>query len=99
MIASSTLHAPSFLFSFIPNVLWDKLYFLLLSPCLSSSQLYSLVQARLLPLTFTSVILFLLLELSGDKVHVEEFFLPLGWVRTEVFVICHGLAEARGDTV
>ena len=53
----------------------------------------------LLPLTLTFVILFLLLELGGDEVHVKEFFLPLGWVRTEVFVMCHGLAEARGDTV
>ena len=52
-----------------------------------------------LPLTLTSVILFLLLELDSDKVHVEEFLVPLGRVRTEVFVVCHGLAEARGDTV
>ena len=53
----------------------------------------------LLSLILTSVILFLLLELSGDKVHVDVFFLPLGRVRTEVFVMCHGLAEARSDTV
>ena len=52
-----------------------------------------------LPLTLTSVILFLLLELSGDEVQMEEVLLPLGWVRTEVLVICHGLAEARGDIV
>ena len=99
MIDSSTLHVPSFLFSFIPNVLWEKHSLLLLSLCLSSSQLYCLVQTTLLPLTLTSVILFLLLELGSDEVHVEEFFLPLGWVRTEVVVMCHGLAEARGDTV
>ena len=30
---------------------------------------------------------------------MEEFFLQLAWVRTEVFVVRHGLAEARGDTV
>ena len=53
----------------------------------------------LLPLTLTSVILFLFLELGGDEVHVEEFLLPLGWVRTDVFVMCHGLAEAKDDTV
>ena len=99
MIASSTLDTLSFHFSFIPNVLLDKLYFLLLTPCLSSSQLYSLVQTTLLPLTLTSVILFLLLVLGGDEVHVEEFFLPLGWVGTDVFLMHHGLAEARGDTV
>ena len=50
-------------------------------------------------MTLTFVIFFLFLELGGDKVHMDEFLLPLGWVTTEVFVMCHGLAEARGDTV
>ena len=61
--------------------------------------MYPLVQPTLLPVTLAFVILFLLLELGGDEVHVEECFLPLGWVRTEDFVMCHGLAEARRDTV
>ena len=52
----------------------------------------------LLHLTLAVVILFLLWELRGDKVHVEELFLPLGWVRTEVFVVSHGLAKASGHT-
>ena len=99
MIAPSTLHAPSFFFPFVPYFLGYKFTLLLLTSCFSSSQLYSLIQATLLPLTLTSVILFLLLELGGNEVHVEEFLLPLGWVRTEVFVMYHGLAEARGDTV
>ena len=38
----------------------------------------------LIPLTLASVILFLYLELGGDKVHVEEFLLPLRSVKTEV---------------
>ena len=53
----------------------------------------------LLSLTLTSVIFFLPLELSSDKVYVKDFFLPLGWVTTAVFVMCHRLAEASGDTV
>ena len=99
MIASSALHAPPFRFSFIPNVLLDKLFLLLLTPCLSFSQLNSLVHTTLVPLTLTSVILFLLLDLGRVEVHVEEFFLPLGSVGGEVFIVSHGLAEARGDTV
>ena len=98
MIASSTLYAPSFYFWFIPDFLCVKLT-LLLTLCLSSSQLYWLVETTFLPLTLTSVILFLLLELSSDEVHVEEFIFPLGWIRAEVLVMCHGLAETRSDTV
>ena len=30
---------------------------------------------------------------------MEEFLFPLGWVGSEVFVVSHGLAEARGDTI
>ena len=30
---------------------------------------------------------------------MEEFFRTLGWVRAEVFVICYGLVETRGDTI
>ena len=30
------------------------------------------------PMTLTSVILFLLLELGGDEVHMEELLFPLG---------------------
>ena len=39
------------------------------------------------------------MELGGDEVYVEEFLLPLRWVRAEVFIVCHSLAEARGDTI
>ena len=99
MIASSALYAPSLYFPFVPYFLRNILTLLLLAPRFSSSQLYSLIQPTLLPLTLTFLIFFLLLELGGDEVHMEEFFLPLGWVRTEVFVMCHGLAEARGDTI
>ena len=53
----------------------------------------------LLPLSLASVILFLLLELDVDQVHLKEFLLSLGWVLMEVFLMCHSLAEARGDTV
>ena len=53
----------------------------------------------LLPLTLASVILFLFLELGSDEVHVEEFLLPLRWVRLELLIICHDLTEVRGDTV
>ena len=52
-----------------------------------------------LPLTFTSLILFLLWELSSNEVCVEEILLSLGRVKTEVFIMCHSLAEVRGDTV
>ena len=99
MIASSALHASSLYFPFVPYFLRDKLTLLLLTPRLSSSQLYSLVQPTLLSLTLTSIILFLLLELGGDEVHMEELLFPLGWVGAEVFVVSHSLAEARGDTV
>ena len=99
MIASSTLRAPSVLFLLIPDFLWNKLTLLLLTTWLSSSQLYSSIQPTILPLTLTSVILFLLLELSGNEVHVEKFLLPLGQVRKEVFVMCHGLAEVSGDAI
>ena len=53
----------------------------------------------LLALTFASVILFLLLELRSDYLHMEEVLLRFGWVRLEVLVVCHGVAEARRDTV
>ena len=99
MIAFSTLHAPPFYFPFVPDFLSDKLTLLLLTPQLSSSQLYSLVQPTLLSLTLTSVIMFLLLELGSDEVHVEELLFPFGWIGAEVFVVSHGLAEARGNTV
>ena len=99
MIASSILHAPSLYFPFILYFLREKLTLLFLTLCLSFSQLYSLVQATLLPLTLTSVILFLLLELGDVKVYVEKFLLPLEWVRTEVFIVSHALVQARGDTV
>ena len=99
VIASSLLHTSPFFLLFIPDFFWNKLVLLLLTSWLSSSKLYSFVQTTLLPLTLTSVILFLLLERTGDEVYVEEFHLPLGWVRMEFFVMCHSLAEARGDTV
>ena len=99
MIASSTLHAPSLYFPFVPYFFRDKLTLLFLTSRFSSSQLYSLVQPTLLSLTLTSVILFLLLELGGNRVHMEEPLFPLRWVGAKVFVVSHGLAEARGDTV
>ena len=99
MIASSTLHVSSLYFPFVLYFLRDKLTLLLLTPRFSSSQLYSLVQATLLPLTLTSVILFLLLEFGSDEVHVEKFLLPLVWVRAEVCLVCHGLVEARDNTI
>ena len=77
MIASSALYAPSLYFPFVPYFLRNILTLLLLAPRFSSSQLYSLVQPTLLSLTLTSVILFLLLELGGNRVHMEEFFLAL----------------------
>ena len=30
---------------------------------------------------------------------MEELLFPLGWVGAEVFVVSHGLAEARGETI
>ena len=30
---------------------------------------------------------------------MEEFLILLGWVRTKVLTVCHGLAEVRSDTV
>ena len=53
----------------------------------------------LLLLTLASVVCFLLLELTGDEVHVEEFLLPLGWVRAEVFIMCHGQVMSSSDTI
>ena len=41
----------------------------------------------------------LLLELSGEEIHVAEFFLPIAGVRAEVFIVCHSLGQARADTV
>ena len=45
------------------------------------------------------MIFLLLLELGSDEVHFEDLLLPLGWVRAEVFLACHGLAQARGNNV
>ena len=53
----------------------------------------------LLTLTRISVILFLFLELEGAEVHVEEFLLPLREFSAEVFIVHHGLVEARSDIV
>ena len=58
-----------------------------------------LLHTTLLPLSLTFVVLFLLLELDGNEVNIEEFLRLFGWVRVEVFIVCHGLAEAMGDTV
>ena len=99
MIASPTLYIPFFYLWFVPYFLGDKLTLLLLTPCLSSLKLYSIFQTTLLLLTPMSVILFLLLQLSGKEVHVEKVLLPLGRVRAECFIVCHGLVEARGDTI
>ena len=52
-----------------------------------------------LSLTLTPIILFLLLELGVNKVHVKVLLLPLEWVTEEVVIICHGLVEANGDPV
>ena len=53
----------------------------------------------LLSVTLTSVFLFLLQELGGNEVYMEEFLFPIGWFRIEVLVMCHCLAEERDDTV
>ena len=53
----------------------------------------------LLPFTFTSVLFFLLLKLTGDKVHVAYFLLPLEWVGAEDFIFHYGLMKGRGDTI
>ena len=43
--------------------------------------------------------MFLLLDLSGKEVYIEEVLRAIGWVRGEVFIECHGLEEARSNTV
>ena len=58
-----------------------------------------LLQATLLPLTLTSVILFLLLELANNEVLIEEFLIPLECAQQEVFTVRHTLAEARGNAI
>ena len=98
MIAPFTLLATFFHDSFVTYFLRNKLTFLLLALCLFSSQLYSIFQATLLPLTLTFVILFLLREL-GDEVHMEAFLLLLEWLRMKVFVVRHGLAESWVDSI
>ena len=45
------------------------------------------------------IILFLLLKLASDEVHIKEFLLPLGWVKAEVLVVCYGLVEIKDDTM
>ena len=77
MIASPTLHAYPFYFLFIPYFLSHKLILLLLTSYISSSQKYWFFQTTLLLLTLALVILFLLLELSADKVYINKFLLPL----------------------
>ena len=99
MIATSIFHTSPLHLTFIPYFFCNKLTLFHLTTCLSYSQLYLLFQTIPLPLPLASAILFLFLELGGDKVYREEFFLPLEWVRTTVFVVCHGLVEARGDTI
>ena len=99
MIAPPTLYTPSLYPSFILYFLLDKLTLLLLTSGFFSSLLHSLLQSTLLPLSLTSVSLFLLLELSGDEDYLLNFLLLLRSVRAEVFIMCHGLVEARGNTV
>ena len=99
MIASSTLHALSFHLAFVLHFLWDKLILLIFTTQFSSSQLYSFLQTTLLPLSLPSIILFLCLELSADKVHVEEFLHLFGLVIEDVFVVGHCLVKARCDTI
>ena len=99
MIVPPILHISFFYLSFVLYFLCNKVNLFLLTSCLSSSQLYSLLQTTLLFLTLTFVILFLLLEHGTDEVHVEELLLPLGSVTAEIFIMCPGLAEMRGDTV
>ena len=99
MIASSTLHISSLYLLFILYFLWYKLTVVLLIPELSLTQLYVFLQMMPSSLTLISVILFPLLELGGDDVHMEEFLLSLKWVKEEVFVVCHSLLPARGITL
>ena len=53
----------------------------------------------LLSLTLAPIILFLLLEPSGAQIHMTEYLVPLRWVKGEVFIMYHGLAQARCDTL
>ena len=41
----------------------------------------------LLSLTYTTITLFILLELVSNEVHMEDCLLPSQWVRAEVFVV------------
>ena len=43
--------------------------------------------------------MFLFQELSSDEVYMQEFLLLLGYVKMEVLTVCHGLVEARSNTV
>ena len=43
--------------------------------------------------------LFLLLELNGDEVHVQDFLFPLVCVCAEVSIVCYGLRKSSGNTV
>ena len=99
LIASSRLHRSVFYISLILYFRWDKLCLLLLNLYLSCFQLYSLLQTTLLLLTFASVILFLLLELGGKVVYMKKFLVPFECVRTDVFLVCYGLAETKRHTV
>ena len=99
VIASSTLHAPSLYLLFIPYFFWYKLALLLLTSCLSSTQLYLLFQATLLPLTLTFVIFYLLLQLGCDNVHGGQFLFLFGLVKTEVLARYHGLTRVRNGTI
>ena len=78
MIASLTCHTSFFSLLFVLYFFMKKLTLLLLSSYLSFSQLYSLFQATLLPLTLIYVILFPVLEGDSHEVHVKELLLPPG---------------------
>ena len=98
VIAQSTLPTSFFYLLFTYNLFWVKLTLLRISS-FSSFQLYLLFLATLPSLILTSIVLFLLLELGADEIHIEELRLPLGWVRAQVFVVCHSLAKASSYTV
>ena len=70
MIAPLIFYTPSLDLLFVLHFLRDKLTLLLLTYCLSSSQLHLLLQTNLFLLTLTSAVWFLLLELGGDEVHM-----------------------------
>ena len=84
---------------FIPDIFGKQLTFLLLNFLTHLLSTIRLFQATLLPLTDTFDILFLVLYCECNDVHLTKFLVPLRWITEEVLAVCHGLTEARGDTI